>query len=675
MNTAIGSRRSPRTDIWVAIALAAAVLSIYGRAAGNGFINLDDDTYITGNPSVLRGLSFAGVRWAFTTLREANWHPLTWISHMLDVSIWGTWPGGHHLTSVLIHALNAVLLFAAFRAMTGELWPPALLAAAFALHPLRVESVAWAAERKDVLSALFWFAAMLAYAWYARRPGPSRMAVVALLLLLGLLAKPMLVTLPFALLLVDYWPLRRYARGPGGGSPAFGAGRAVWEKLPLFALSAASSAVTAWVQHRGGAAPSVEEVPPLARLVNAAVSYATYLRKTVWPSDLAVFYPHPALVSPHVTARQLTMSALAAVALAAVTVAVLRAARIRPYLAVGWLWYLGTLVPVLGLVQVGRQGLADRYTYVPHVGIFMMLAWGARDLVAARPRLRGAVVAVSGATLAALSAATWLRVGLFRDGETLYRHALRVTTNNFLVHNNLGVIYLDQGRSGEAMGEFEAALNIRRDYAEALGNLGLALENAGRLDEAEKHLREAIRLRPDLGEAHNSLGNLFRMRGDPARARGEFEEALRVSPGHPDALSNLGTLLAEQGDLAGAETNLRAALRVAPAKPEIRRNLGIVLMRRGKIPEATVEYQEAVRLRPDDAAARHELGQLLAHQGRFGEAEACFEEVLRLRPDLAAAHASLAEVLDRQGKSAQAAIHRQEAARLSPRGPRQPGAR
>ena len=442
--------RGRPSALWVSLALLAAVLILYGRVTGHAFINLDDDEYITQNSRVLDGLTWQGVRWAFTTTSCGNWHPLTWLSHMLDAELYGDRPGGHHLTSVLLHALNAALLFLALLRLTQDLWPSAAVAAFFAVHPLRVESVAWAAERKDVLSGLFFLLTLLAYADYARRRTRGRYSLVFASLALGLMAKPMAVTAPFVLLLLDVWPLGRLrlVRGPQQGKPL--AGPAFLEKLPLVALSAASCTVTLLAQRRGGAVSSLREVPFGARIANAAVSYFSYLRKMFWPHDLAVFYPHPAVVSTGTSAA--TAVALSLLLLV-VSILSLRAVRRRPYVLVGWLWYVGTLLPVIGLVQVGRQSMADRYTYVPMIGVLLVLAWGARDLVGRHPRMRALVVGAGAVALAGSMAATWAQLGYWRDGIVLYQRALEVTTGDSVIHTNLGATLADRGRYREAIAE------------------------------------------------------------------------------------------------------------------------------------------------------------------------------------------------------------------------------
>ena len=627
-------------------ALAGAVFLLYGQVLRHEFINFDDDTYVTENPRVLEGLTWSGVRWAFTTTAEGNWHPLTWLSHMLDVQIFGAWPGGHHGTSVALHAANAILLFLALLHMSGASGPSALVAALFAIHPLRAESVAWVAERKDVLSGSFWMATLLAYSWYARRPGPWRYTAVFAAFTAGLLAKPMLVTLPGVFLLLDFWPLKRLeiTRGRETGSASL-AGR-ILEKLPLILVAAASSAITIVAQRRGGTTSTLDAVPLAARVANGAVSYILYLWKAVVPAGLAIFYPHPSLYG---RAVPLLPGILAGAVLIAATLLVLRGARSRPFLATGWLWYLGTLVPVIGIVQVGRQAMADRYTYIPLVGIYVAAAWALRELVVRRPRLLRPVLGAISVVLGSLMVATWLQVAHFRDGVTLYGRALEVTADNYLAHNNLGVTLAGKGRLEEASSEYEAALRIKPDYPEAHNNLGTVLKKQGRLSEAEEHFKTAIGLRPDFEEPHANLGNVHLAQGDLARARAQYAAALRIRPDNPGALLGLGTLLVREGDLEGAARRFEEAVRLAPWQAETRKNLGIVRMMQGRLDEAVAEYRAALLSRPEDPDLHSDLGILYTRMGRMADAEAEITRALGLKPDHAAARSALSDLRRRRG--------------------------
>ena len=467
---------SPRV-LLASLFLAVLILAAYWRAIDSDFITLDDSAYVTGNGIVQVGLTGEGLRWAFTTTYQANWHPLTWLSHMLDCQLYGMNPKGHHLSSILLHAANAVLLFLVLSRMTGLLWQSGFAAALFALHPLHVESVAWVAERKDVLSTFFWMLTLLAYIRYVERPGFRRYTVVLAALALGLMAKPMLVTLPFVLLLLDHWPLHRLGAGGGKEPPqavAWERVRAmIWEKLLLFLLGALSGAVTSLAQYRGGAAASLQELPFRIRFENALVSYVRYIQKFFWPRDLAVFYPHPGDSLP------LWQAQLASLLLVLATLGALWVGRRHAYVPAGWFWYLGTLVPVIGLVQVGTQSMADRYTYVPLIGLAIVIAWGVPDLLLRRgkkadliQRRKTTFVAVAaGVLVLILTAATSHQVGYWRNSIALFEHSLSVTRSNYTMHTNLGLALANQGRHSEAIAQYHQALALRPDGTDALNNL------------------------------------------------------------------------------------------------------------------------------------------------------------------------------------------------------------
>ncbi len=615
-----------RPSLWICVGLVALVLALYGRVLAYGFVGLDDEPYVTANPQVQAGITWDGTRWAFVDSfgYEGNWHPLTWLSHMLDVEIFGLRPAGHHLSSVLLHAANAVLLFLALRRMTGALAPPAIVAALFAVHPLRVESVAWVAERKDVLSGLFWLAALLAWAAYAQTPTRWRYGAVFALVALGLMAKPMLVTLPFVLVLLDVWPLRRLRIE---GITASALGRNLLEKLPLLALVGVSSVVTIAAQARGGAASSLASLPVLSRLANALSSYGIYLARTVWPSGLAVFYPHPGFL-PSGGARLAAGAVGGAAALVTGTVVAAVAARRKPYLAVGWLWYVGTLVPVIGIVQVGMQAWADRYAYLPLVGIYIATVWAAADLVAARPRLRSWFVSGAISVIAALGATAWVQAGAWRDAESLYTHSLRVTQDNALLHNNLGVVYLDRAELERAGAEFRRAIEIRPSFAAAHVNLGIVLKRRNELGPAKEHLETALRLVPEYHDAKSSLadlldteGILLAREGRLPEAEARLVEATRLAPWLPEPHNNLGTLRLRQGRVPEAEAEYREALRLAPESFEASYNLGVAIRKQGRLAEAATQFQIALRIR-EDPRARRDLAAALAEAGRAKDGEA-----------------------------------------------------
>jgi len=634
-----------RDRLLLAIVLALMVPAVFWPVSRHDFLNYDDNTYVTDNPRVAAGLTWEGTRWAFTATRAANWHPVTWLSHMLDTELFGLDPGRHHLVNVLFHTLNTVALFLLLTAMTGTLWRSAAVAALFGVHPLHVESVAWVAERKDVLSTLFWFLAAAAYLRYARRPAWGRYLPVAALFTLGLMAKPMLVTLPFVLLLLDFWPLGRW-RGPvpaRGGLSAVRRGLLL-EKVPLLVLAAGSSAVTFLAQQKGASVTSLEAFPLLPRIGNALVSYVTYLFKTAWPLDLAVFYPHPGSGTP----LWRLLAAVAVLALLSILAVVM--SRRRPYLAAGWLWYLGTLVPVIGLVQVGAQAMADRYTYLPLTGVFIMAVWGVAD---AAGRWRWGRWALAPATAALLALCMVMARGqslVWGSSESLFRHTLAVTDGNHVAHKYLGIALRKSGKAEEALFHAREALRISPGDAELHNNVGAVYMELGTLPEAVSHLREALRLRPGYVLARVNLGAALVDLGRLEEAGEAFLGALKDDPLNADAHNSLGVVRDGQGRIDEAMTHYHEALRLRPDHADARGNLGVALDKEGRYGEAMVQYREALRLAPGNANTHFNLGNALFHQGRLDEAAASYREALRLRPDFHEARDNLRWTLLRQGR-------------------------
>lgn len=590
-----------------AVLVAVVTLAVFWPVLGNEFTNYDDRTYVTANRHVRTGLTLESAAWALTATAASNWHPLTWLSHMLDWSLYGEWAGGHHLTSLLLHLANALLLLWVLQRMTGAPWRSAFVALLFAVHPLHVESVAWVAERKDVLSTLFWMLGLGAWAGYARRPHAGRYAVVAVVLGLGLTAKPMLVTLPFVLLLLDWWPLGRWTdRGA--------AWRLAREKLLLMPLVAASCIVTFVVQSRGGSVGPLDRYPLGQRVANAVVAYAEYLRKAVWPRDLAVYYPHPGADLP---AWKVLASGLV---LVLVSVAVVRARRRAPYLLFGWLWFLGTLVPVIGIVQVGTQAMADRYTYVPLIGIFIMVAWGVPDALGRtlpKPRVAGGALAV--AAIAALAFAARIQVGYWHDSVTLFEHALHVTRENPVAHNNLGIALFETNRVDDAIAHYREAVRIDPNQASALSNLGFALVHRGRSREAVPLCERALKLRPDSAPIHNNLGLALAAEKRFDEAERQYREALRIDPDYAIAHGNLGLAFALQGRREEARREYELAVRLAPKFAEAHNNLGLVLAKEGRVEEALGHFEAAVRAKPDYAKAHFNRAGALFLLGRYAE--------------------------------------------------------
>ena len=662
------AREAPRRSAWRRDAVVAGLLLLavglaFGRAAGHDFVNFDDNVYVYDNPRVAAGLTADGIVWAFTGRHAANWHPLTWLSHMLDVQLFGLRPAGHHASSVLLHGLTAAFLFLALRSLTGRLWTSAFAAALFALHPMRAESVAWVAERKDVLSGLFFALALGAYARYARRPSslPRYLAVVALFAL-GLMAKPMLVTLPLLLLVLDCWPLgrgcpaRRSAPDRPGAHPRRW-GRLALEKVPLLLLSAASAAVTLWAQRE--AIVSDELLSPGWRVANAAVSYVEYLGKSLFPANLAVFYPHPG------SGLAAWKAATAGGTLVAVTAGTLAVRRRHPWLAAGWLWFLGMLVPVIGLVQTGGQATADRYAYLPQIGLAVALAWttaAAGGTARRRPMACGAAAAA----LALLALGAWRQTGHWRDSETLFTRALAVTPGNALAHNNLGVFLSTKGRTDEAIAQYRRALELWPRYAEAATNLGVALAGRGLLREAMGSYRDALSSDPGHAGARYNLGNALALLGRDDEAIREYERALAVDPGMTEARVNLCAALERRGRPEEAAAQCRAALADKPDSSEAHANLGAALAALGRFDEAVRQHEAALRLAPASAEARFNLGNALFACGRTGEAIAAYRAALAVRPDYAEAHANLGGALLQRGSLEEAVASYRRALEIAP---------
>ncbi len=705
----------------LSVLLASVTVAAYWPLLQCGFINYDDPLYVTANSQVQAGLTWPGVLWAFTTHHASNWHPLTWLSHMLDCQLFGLNPARHHLVSLLLHVGNTLLLFGLLSRLTRAPWPSALVALWFGLHPTHVESVAWIAERKDVLSAWFCLLTLWAYARYAqvggerwsrqaapgmRRPSPQSVTnagtpppahsalptphsafwygAALFCFALGLMAKPMLVTLPFILLLLDFWPLARFQ-----GHHLL---PRLLEKLLFLLLAVLSCSVTLWAQHSSGSVISLQNFPIADRLANALHSYWSYIQKSLWPSSLAVFYPYG---GPHSIWRVLC----AGLALLVVTAAALRA-RKHPYLAVGWLWFVGTLVPVIGLVQVGTQAMADRYLYLPSIGLFLVIAFGLCELVTPSRLATLALAAFAGLTLAGCLLATRLQVSYWRDSETLLRHALSVTEGNYVAYNNLGTVLEDRGLLDQAMTCYVKSLHFKPDQAEAQINLGRALMNQGRLEEAEVQLRQVVQTNPQSYSGYYNLGNLLFRRGKTEAATAACQQALALHEDFPAAHNNLGCLLATQGTLDEAVGHFRRSLQLRPADPETLNNLGSVLTDQARpaaalapltkaiqlkpgytdahynlanayaalkqTPLALAQYQAALRLNPNHDWALFKLGNLALAEGKPEAAVAQYRAALAVNANLAEAHYQLATLLVPHQEVEEGIQHLREALRLKP---------
>ncbi len=558
-----------RLKIIACLVLVLATLVVYGEVGSHQFIHFDDEAYVSNNPAVRDGLTLKGVHWAFTTLYAGYWMPLTWLSHMLDCQLFGLNPGGHHYTNLLFHIANTLLLFLWLLRVTRAPGPAFLVAALFAWHPLHVESVAWVAERKDVLSTFFWLLTMWAYLWYAERPAWSRYLFILLSFSLGLMAKPMLVTLPLVLLLLDYWPLHRWTPGlPEEKAASRVSGRRLLlEKVPLLILSGLCSAVTIFAQRASGALAPLGEVPLSERLATALVAYVWYPLKMFWPARLAVLYPYPLDSVP------LWQELGAGLFLALTSLLLVRRRRRFPYLPVGWLWYLGTLLPVIGLVQAGDQAWADRFTYVPLIGLFIVCAWGARDLTAGWAGARVLRPAGAGIILAALLVCTFFQVRLWRDSITLFRHTLRVTQDNYIIHHNLGVALMARGRREKAVPHFLAALRLNPYNARAENKRGEDLVAQGKIAAGIARFQRAVKLKPDFPEAYNNLGLAYARQGLLDQALAMFHQAIALDQNFAAAYKNLGITLTCQGQTPKAREMLEKALQINPNDTEALRIL------------------------------------------------------------------------------------------------------
>jgi Flp pilus assembly protein TadD len=653
-----------RRTLGLCALLGLLTLVAFAPVVQNDFVDYDDQDYVTENLQVQGGVSWEGVHWAFGSAHFGNWIPLTWLSHMLDCQLSGLHPGWHHFTNLILHTASTLLLFLVLKRMTASTLPSAFVALLFALHPLHVESVAWVSERKDVLSTLFFMLTLLAYASYAGkskvqklRPGPAiqgppsdephsvpgdRYAtwcfywLSVIFFVFGLLSKPMLVTMPFVLLLLDYWPLERFQIKNQKSKiknllPLLG------EKLPFIALSLAASVITFNVQQQGGAMVLMESIKLKLRLANAAVSCGRYLLNTIWPTTLAAFYPMPpAWPGWAVAISLLVLCLLTAVALRHLTT--------HPYLSVGWFWFLGTLVPVIGIVQVGIQSMADRYTYIPLIGIFIMLAFGVRDFMDRQPEWRLGLGIAGGMAVTLCALLTMNQVSYWRNTATLFEHALAVTENNSLAEYQVGVARVREGNYPEAYSHFAEALRIKPDNGEAHNNLGLLLVMNGKLDEGIAHYRQALEAKTDTPELHFNLGSALLAKSQLDEAATECRIALKTKPTFSAASLKLAIILGKQGKLTEARQQYEATVKSDPDNADAHFGLGFLLVQTGKPEEAIQEFRQVLRLRPD-AQAHYNLALVLSRHGHSGEAFEHYRAALRLQPSWPAALNDLAWVL------------------------------
>lgn len=616
------ARSFPIRPAMVSLALVVLTAAVYGAVGRSEFVSFDDPQYVSQNVHVQAGLSWAGVRWALTTGEAGNWHPLAWISHMLDVQLFGMSSGAHHVTSLVFHVANTLLLLGLLVSTTGAVGRSAFVAALFAVHPLHVESVAWVSERKDVLSTFFWMLSLLAYVQYVRSAKWASYAPVVGFLILGLMSKPMVVTLPCTLLLLDYWPLqRRFTK------------RLILEKVPLFGIVAASSVVTFLAQRHSGAVSALAALPLGERVANAIVAYLAYIEKMIWPARLTNLYPY----AHHFDWR---LGAATAV-LAGVTFASLRWARRFRYLPVGWFWFAGTLVPVIGLVQVGIQSMADRYTYVPSIGLFIIAAWGAVDLCRRFSVPLAAPVAAGSLAVGICAIVAHDQVRYWHDSLSLWEHADRVTPREPHVETALGSVLDEKGDRARAIALYADAIAAEPGFAEAHNKLGVALANTGRIGEAIPHYQTAIQLKPSLAEAWYNLGNALAAQGNFDDAIARYHQALLLRPDDPAAHNGLGSALDDEGRADDAVREYESALTLNPNFADAHNNLGTLRAKQGRPDDAIHEFLEALRINPNQADAHYNVAVMLNAKGRTAEALAHLHEALRLNPNHAGARQAL----------------------------------
>ena len=605
-------------DTWakvvICIFLMIATFCIYSQVQDHDFIILDDYTYIAESSLVQAGLTNESILRAFTTQHLGGWLPIASLSHMLDYELYGSNPKGHLLTNLFFHISNSLLLFLVLLRMTGAIWQSAFVATMFALHPLNVESVAWVVERRNVLGAFFWLMTMWAYIHYAEQPTVKRYGLVFLFFTLGLMSKPTLVTLPFVLLLLDYWPLRRLKFGQERGSNKIlekntakrsEVFRLVLEKTPLFLLTTGSSIITFIDEKSLGAMNYAENLTFSTRVANAMVSYLEYLGKMAWPSGLSIFYPHPG------NSLTLWKGLLCGMALVGITIISIRLVRKAPHFAVGWFWYLGTLVPVIGIVQVGGQAMADRYTYVPLIGIFITVAWGIPELIS-KWRYKEKVLSILvGIIISTLLITTWVQVSHWKNSTTVFKHAIRVTDKKYpiftIIHNNLGIALSADGKNEEAISHFKVAIKLNPTHTKAYNNLGLALFAERRNEEAITHYKMAIKLEPDYAPAYNNLGNALSAELKIEEAIYHYEMAIKLNPDSAKAHYNLGNVLFNAKMTEEAIDYYKKAIRIRPNFAVAHNNLGNALAQKGEMKEAIDHYRETLKLKPDLVAAQKNL--------------------------------------------------------------------
>jgi len=587
--------------ILIIVSLIVASCVAFGRIAGNDFVSYDDGVYLTENSHIQSGISLENMKWALTAVVCANWHPVTLMSHMMDWSLFGPNAAGHHLVNLLFHIGSVIFLFLFLYKTTNNLWPSAFAAAVFALHPLRVESVAWAAERKDVLSMFFGMASIYAYAFYAEKHKVSFYALCLILFILALMSKPMMVTLPFVLMLLDYWPLQRWQKEKTA--------RIIGEKVPFFLLTVMACFLTIWAQSKGNA--FAKSIPLHVVVANVILSYFTYLKKMFWPADLAVHYPYLHYFS-------LWSILVSILVLIAITVFVIRHIRTMPFLFVGWFWYLGTLVPVIGLVQVGEQAMADRYTYLPSIGIAVGLIWGISFLTVGKTRHRNILSSAAVMCLIIFSTLTWQQCGYWKDNAVLFRHALSVTENNALAYSNLGVVLFQEHKMEDALIYFSKAVSIEPYHSGYYNNRALVYQELGQYQNAVKDYSEAIRLKPDYADAYYNRGVAYGKFGQYQLEIEDYQQAVRLNAASLKAYNNMGIAYGKLKKYQLAIESFNRVIRLDPDYYKAYYNRGFAFSKLGQYENAVADYTEAIRLKPDYARAYEERSRIYILQGKKG---------------------------------------------------------
>ena len=612
----------------IAIALALATFVVFSQVLQCEFVNFDDPQYVVENNHIQNVPMLQTIKWAFASGYAANWHPLTWLSHAMDYKLFGLNPIGHHLTNLLLHIANTLLLFWVLTAMTGALWKSAFVAALFAIHPLHVESVAWVAERKDVLSTLFWFLTMAAYLHYTRKPKAFSYLLTLVLFAAGLMSKPMLVTLPFVLLLLDYWPLNRLEIN--NQSQLY---HCVYEKIPFLILSAVSSIITSVVQKH--AMTDIETFPLRWRIGNAIVSYVRYIEKMFLPRKLAVLYPLGGNLPP----VWLTIAAM--FFLLAISILIIRYSPKHKYLLVGWLWFIGTLVPVIGLVQVGLQQMADRYTYVPLIGLFIIVTWIAADIFSSWKYGKILLSSAAAIVLVILSICTIFQLRYWRNSENLFTRAIAVTNHNYTAYNNLGYTFVGKKNFDKAIELYNKAIRIRADYAEAYSNLGAAYGELGRFNEAIEALKHSFKIRPENAKAHYNLGVVYSSMNRWQQAAEAYRNSLKIDPSNAEVYGKLGAAYANLQQIAQAIDAYKKAVEINPNLPEIHNNLAVLLLDENKVDEAMGHLHQAIRAKPDYADAYNNLGLAFGKLGELQEEIEAYKQAVKIKPDYAEAYYNL----------------------------------